>query len=210
VPEGPLPAAGPVPASSTIAYLNGPPNVQVYAAPDVSKPLMQLPGRNTIDQPAAFLVTDQTSGWFQVLLPVQPNGSRGWVKADSVQTATTNHYLRVFVPQFRLAHYVDGHLESTYRVAVGKPRTPTPTGLFYIWGSQVVDQAPYTPGILALSGFSAEPIPGFLGARLGIHGWTDPSVVGKQVSNGCVRMTSKDIDGLLHTLLLGTPVEIIG
>ena len=206
---GPPPAGAPVPSSSTIVYTNRPPTIQVYSIPDASKRATSLPGHNSIDQPSAFLVLDQQPGWFHVLLPVTPNGSTGWLKASDVQVASTNDYLRVTVSQFRVDHYVGGKWQAGYRVAVGKPATPTPTGLFYILASQVVAQAPYTPGIFALSGFSPQPIPGFLGATLGVHGWTDPSVIGTRASNGCVRLRSKDMDPLLNHLILGTPVDIV-
>jgi hypothetical protein len=190
-------------------YLNGPATIQIYSAPDASKMATSLPGHNSIDQPSAFLVLDQLPGWFHVLLPVKPNGSAGWLRASDVQVASTNHYLRVTVSQFRIDHYVDGKWQAGFRVAVGKPSTPTPMGLFYILASQAVPTAPYTPGIFALSGFATQAIPGFLGATLGVHGWTDPSVIGTRASNGCVRLTSKDMDPLLHTLILGTPVDIV-
>lgn len=207
-PLGPPPAGPPVAAVSTIVYTNGPPNIQIYGAADAGKPLMKLPGHNIIDQPTAFLVINESPGWFQVLLPVKPNGTSGWVKAGDVQMTTTNRYLRVTVSQFRLDQYVDGHWQNGVRVALGKPSTPTPTGLFYIWASEAVDSAPYTPGIFALSGFAPQPIPGFLGATLGLHGWTDASVIGTRASNGCVRVASRDMDPLLHSLILGTPVDI--
>jgi len=206
---GPPPAGDPVSSSSTVVYLNGPPTVQVYGAPDAAKRTSSLPGRNSIDQPSAFLVVDHQPGWFHVLLPVKPNGSTGWLKASDVQVAATTDYLRVTVSQFRIDHYVAGKWHGGFRVAVGKPSTPTPTGLFYILASQQVDQAPYTPGIFALSGFAPQPIPGFLGATLGVHGWTDPSVIGTKASNGCVRLMSKDMEPLLRTLILGTPVDIV-
>ena len=206
---GPPPAGAPVPSSSTIVYLNGPSTIQAFSAPDAGKRASSLLGHNSIDQPSAFLVLDQQPGWFHVLLPVAPNGSTGWLKASDVQVASTTDYLRVTVSQFRIDHYADGKWQGGYRVAVGKPATPTPTGLFYILASQVVDQAPYMPGIFALSGFAPQPIPGFLGANLGVHGWTDSSVVGTRVSNGCVRLASKDMDPLLHHLILGTPVDIV-
>ncbi len=206
---GPPAAGDPVPAVSTIVYVNGPATIQVYGAADAGKPGTRLPGHNSIDQPSAFLVLDQQPGWFHVLLPVKPNGSSGWLKASDVQVATTNHYLRVTVSQFRIDDYVDGTWQAGYRVAVGKPSTPTPTGLYYILASQAVSQAPYTPGIFALSGFAPQPIPGFLGATLGLHGWTDSSVIGTRASNGCIRLASKDMDPLLHSLLLGTPVDIV-
>src|SRR5438309_1572938 len=56
---GPPPAGDPVPSSSTVVYLNGPPTVQVYGAPDAAKRGSTLRGRNSIDQPSAFLVLDQ-------------------------------------------------------------------------------------------------------------------------------------------------------
>jgi hypothetical protein len=206
---GPPPAGDAAPSSSTVVYLNGPVSVQVYGAPDAARRTSSLRGHNSIDQPSAFLVVDQQPGWFHVLLPVKPNGSTGWLKAADVQVATTTDYLRVTVSQFRIDHYVGGRWRGGFPVAVGKPATPTPTGRFYILASQQVDQAPYTPGIFALSGFAPQPIPGFLGATLGVHGWTDPSVVGTRASNGCVRLMSKDMGPLLRTLILGTPVDIV-
>lgn len=208
-PLGPPPAGAPIPAVSTVVYLNGPATLQVYSAPDPARTLRSLPGHNSIDQPAAFLVLDSQPGWYHVLIPVQPNGSTGWVKASDVQVTTTNQYLRVTVSQFRLDRYQDGKWTGGVRVAVGKPSTPTPTGLFYIVASQAVPSAPYNPGIFALSGFAPQPLPGFLGATLGLHGWTDPGVIGTQASNGCVRVATVDMNPLLHSLLLGTPVDIV-
>ncbi|HEU5002511.1 MAG TPA: L,D-transpeptidase [Actinomycetota bacterium] len=217
VPGGPAAPPAPVPpppasdvlSSSTIVYVNGPAPLQVYSAPDTARPSMQLPGQNTIQQPAAFLVTQQQPGWFQVVLPVKPNGSTGWVPATAVQTASTDDYLLVSVSRFALYHYSKGQLVQSFRVAVGRPSTPTPLGLFYIWGSQAVSSAPYTPGIFALSGFTVQPVPGFIGARVGLHGWTDASVMGEQVSNGCVRVATAEMNQILTHFILGTPVRIV-
>ncbi|HWD08860.1 MAG TPA: L,D-transpeptidase [Actinomycetota bacterium] len=210
-PSGPVPPppAVPVPTSSTVAYLNGPPSVQIYSAPDAGKPMMTLNGHNSIAQPEAFLVLSAAPGWYQVLLPVAPNGTTGWVRAGDVQTATTTSFLLVSLSRFALYHYEGGSLVASVPVAIGRPSTPTPTGLFYIWASQAVSSAPYTPGIFALNGFTAKPVPGFLGASLGLHGWTDPSVIGTRVSNGCVRVGSVNMRPLLNNLILGTPVEIV-
>lgn len=216
--DSPPAAAGPVPpppavqvaANSTVVYLNGPATVQVYGAADAGRPLEQLPGHNTIAQPAAFLVINASvPGWYQVLLPVKPNGTSGWIRASDVQVATTQSYLLVSLSRFALYHYEGGRLVGSMRVAIGRPSTPTPTGLFYVWASQAVGSAPYDPGIFALSGYTAQPVPGFLGARLGLHGWTDPSVIGQPVSNGCVRLRSADMGPLLNNLILGTPVQIV-
>jgi lipoprotein-anchoring transpeptidase ErfK/SrfK len=117
-------------------------------------------------------------------------------------------YIRVYQSQFRLEYYVGGQLKKSFTVAVGAPSTPTPFGHFYVWASEVYG-GEYSPGIFALSAFSPvlENWPG--GGRTGIHGWTDTSVMGKRASHGCVRMAPADFAQLLHTVPLGTPVDLL-
>ena len=43
---------------------------------------------------------------------------------------------------------------------------------------------------------------------LGLHGTGDPSSIGRDVSNGCIRMSNAGITKLADLLPLGTPVEI--
>jgi lipoprotein-anchoring transpeptidase ErfK/SrfK len=40
-----------------------------------------------------------------------------------------------------------------------------------------------------------------------LHGWTDPSVFGKAISHGCVRVPDDALD-LLRTVPIGTPVMV--
>lgn len=206
----PAPPAVTIAPSSTIAYVNGPATIQIYGDHSLSQPLKVFPGHNVIGQPEVFLVINAaTPGWFQVLLPSAPNGTTGWVPTSAVQTANTTDFLLVSLSRFALYHYNDGKLVASMRVAIGKPETPTPLGIFYIWASQGVSSAPYDPGIFALNGFTTKPVPGFLGASLGVHGWTDPSVIGTQASNGCVRVGTANMSPLIQNLILGTPVEIV-
>ena len=132
----------------------------------------------------------------------------GLIQASSVTIRQVPGYIRVFLSQFRLEYYTGGQLQKTFRVAVGAPSTPTPVGHFYVWASEDYG-APYTPGIFALSAFSPvlENWPG--GGRTGIHGWTDTSVLGRAASHGCVRMAPSDFAQLLHTVPLGTPVDLL-
>ena len=97
---------------------------------------------------------------------------------------------------------------DTFKVAIGAPSTPTPNGSFFVWAAQDWNAAPYAVGIFALSGFSPvlDNWPG--GGRAGIHGWRDTSVMGTQASHGCVRMAPSDFARLIHTVPLGTPVDI--
>ena len=43
---------------------------------------------------------------------------------------------------------------------------------------------------------------------IGIHGTSDPSSIGNDVSNGCIRLHNDDIDQLVGVLPYGTPVEV--
>jgi lipoprotein-anchoring transpeptidase ErfK/SrfK len=44
--------------------------------------------------------------------------------------------------------------------------------------------------------------------RLAIHGTSDPSSVGQDVSHGCIRMTNEAITRLVTELPIGVPVEV--
>jgi lipoprotein-anchoring transpeptidase ErfK/SrfK len=205
-PPAPLP---PPPAVSLVADV-AIPRAPVYGAPAVGKVLAEIPDTNAMGQKEALLVTDASvPGWYEVQVPVRPNGSQGWIPASSVTVRQDPSYIRVFLSQFRLEYYVAGQLQKTFRVAVGAPSTPTPVGHFYVWASEPYG-APYTPGIFALSAFSPvlESWPG--GGRTGIHGWTDTSVLGRRTSHGCVRMAPSDFAQLLSTVPLGTPVDLLG
>jgi lipoprotein-anchoring transpeptidase ErfK/SrfK len=105
-------------------------------------------------------------------------------------------------------------------VGLGAPETPTPTG-----ATKVVERAldcewtdpnsgvtypPGDPGNL-LGGYWMRLDDAGIGRKgIGLHGFTgdDPSAwLGKDASNGCVRMLQDDIDRVFHLALVGTPVE---
>jgi lipoprotein-anchoring transpeptidase ErfK/SrfK len=50
---------------------------------------------------------------------------------------------------------------------------------------------------------------GFELAGYGIHGTTDPQSLGRQVTQGCVRMANPDIEELYLITPLGTEVTIV-
>ncbi|MDP1794684.1 MAG: L,D-transpeptidase, partial [Acidimicrobiales bacterium] len=64
--------------------------------------------------------------------------------------------------------------------------------------------------MLSIAGFS-EVLKSFGGGRgqIAMHGWSDPSVMGRDVSNGCIRMRNDDILKLSQLAPLGTPVDIV-
>jgi len=171
--------------------------------------------------PQVFLVKQQRAdGWVQVLLPVRPNGSTGWVQASDL-TLTANPYrIDVRLAEHTITVHAGDTVIYTGPVAVGATDpplpdvgtpTPTPTGEFSL---RVLLQAPdpdtvYGPYAYGLSSHS-ETLDSFAGgdAEIGIHGNDDASALGKDVTHGCIRMDNDAITMLAKRLPLGTPVVV--
>jgi len=118
--------------------------------------------------------------------------------------------IRINVAARKLELYVDGQVVKKYRVAVGKPSTPTPLGDFFItykevnpwWfplGKSPVPSGPDNP--LGYRWMEFAPM-------YGIHGTNAPWSIGSAVSNGCVRMREEDAEELFALVPLRTPVII--
>lgn len=162
--------------------------------------------------PLVFLVeTQRRDGWIEVLLPVRPNGSVGWVHARDVKVTPIAFHITISQHDHHLTVFRDGDVVLEDTVAVGAPDTPTPTGVFFI---RALLKAPrphtvYGPFAYGLSGFS-ETLQQFDGgdAEVGIHGNNDATVLGHDVTHGCIRMSNEGISKLAALLPLGTPVVI--
>ncbi len=90
---------------------------------------------------------------------------------------------------------------KTYKVAVGKPSTPTPPkGTFKIVNRAVNPGGPFGTRWLGLSAPYGD---------YGIHGTNNPSSIGKSVSNGCIRMFNNDVIELSNLVPIGTSVTIV-
>jgi len=94
--------------------------------------------------------------------------------------------------------YGDGQLYKKYSVAVGRPESPTPKGLFTVINKALNPGGPYGTRWLGLS----KP-------HYGIHGTNEPESIGKAVSQGCVRMYNKDIEEVYGLVHIGASVGII-
>lgn len=104
-----------------------------------------------------------------------------------------------------------------FRVAVGRPGFPTPTGRFAVFTKQVNPSwtAPSWAGPLAgqtiPGGSGANPIKarwiGFTGS-VGFHGTADLSSLGSEASHGCVRMSVPAVISLYRKVRIGTPVLV--
>lgn len=99
-----------------------------------------------------------------------------------------------------LTLFRDNNVYRTYKVAVGKPSTPTPKGTFKIINRAVNPGGPFGARWLGLNAPNGD---------YGIHGTNDPSSIGKDISNGCIRMFNDQVIELSNLVPIGTVVKII-
>ena len=151
------------------------------------------------------------AAWYQVDLPIRPNGVRGWVPAAGLKPYVVRWRIRVELGQRRLIAYESGRERLRLTVAVGTPSTPTPTGSFYVFERLHLRNpgGPYGPGALGLSSFSPVLTGWTRGGPVAIHGTDSAHTVGGAVSNGCLRVRNEQMRRLLRLVPAGTPVEIV-
>jgi lipoprotein-anchoring transpeptidase ErfK/SrfK len=195
------------------------PQVAVYETPGAPAPVRSfenpwlLNGEADKAIPQVFLVEEQRQdGWLRIQLPERPNGSTGWVRQNEMKVTQNPYRLEISLGQRKIRVFERTEVRYEGDVAIGKPETPTPTGKYYI---RVLLQTPdpssvYGPYAYGLSAHS-EVLTEFNGGdgETGVHGNNDASVLGKNVTAGCVRMDNDEITRLSKILPLGTPVEIV-
>jgi hypothetical protein len=163
--------------------------------------------------PVVFLVEgdyDPNADWIEVNLPVRPNGSTGWVRAEDVEVTTHDFRIEVHLAEHRLVVLEGDDEVLDVPAGVGTSQTPTPGGVFYTRSLIRSTNPAYGPYAYGLSGFSeVHESFGNGPGDLGIHGTSDPATVGSDVSNGCIRIANEHITELAELLPLGVPVEII-
>ena len=157
-----------------------------------------------------LLVLDEQDDWLHVDLPVRPNGTTGWVRREDVSLATHTARIVVDLSDRRLWAWQNGALVAEGWIALGKQETPTPAGEYYVneIQAQADPETLYGSWIIGTSGFS-EVLGEVFGGdpALAIHGTNDLSVLGGEVSLGCIRVHN-DVVSRLALLPLGTPVEV--
>lgn len=207
----PVPAGVPAPTKIALLAMAKGPVVNLHPAPGDGTVVKMLSNPTIEGMPLAMLAVDQHADWYQVRFPERPNGSTAWVRADEVELSPVENRI-VISNASRNLRVLDKNQRVIYEtaVAVGKPRTPTPLGRFYVDIWLPNPGSPYGKFMLSIAGFS-DVLKSFGGGRgqIAMHGWSDPSVMGKNVSNGCVRMRNDDIVALSRVAPLGTPVEIV-
>lgn len=194
--------------ANQVAWANNA-NLEIKREPNSTSPITHnLPNPYDYGAPLVLLVLEQQDDWYQVLTPERPNNDIGWVHKNEVTIKQTNLYIEVDISERKIIVYNDNQIIFKESVTVGKGKTPTPKGLFYVNSIIPTSQRGYAPAAFGLSGHS-EVLTSFGGGdgRFALHGGGD-STVGSAASNGCVRLQSKTAEKFLKFIELGTPVNI--
>ncbi|GMA63176.1 peptidoglycan-binding protein [Alicyclobacillus fastidiosus] len=143
---------------------------------------------------------------FQSANGLQPDGIVGphtWVALGigQVDWGGGRYHIVVDTERNFLALYTTNVLTATYRVATGKPSTPTPIGNWVIIEKEPNPGGPFGSAWMRLS----VPNGGYA-----IHGNDDPTSIGQSVSHGCVRLANADAATVFDTVPLGTLVTVTG
>jgi hypothetical protein len=151
------------------------------------------------------------SVWALVRLPMRPNGKVGWVNRDHLsgyRKVTTA--LDVDKRRKRATLFRDGKKIWQASIGIGKRRSPTPVGNYYVRERLVPTNKKGIYGVFAFGISAYSPTltdwPG--GGVIGIHGTNQPRLIPGVISNGCVRVRNANIARLKKLMPLGTPVRI--
>ena len=154
---------------------------------------------------------------------VQVFNEKNGLSGGPMVTADTLRYLlgsiRIDISERKLYLLAgDGKVVKTYRIAVGQPAYPTPTGHFRIITKEMNPTWNPPDSAWAAGMGPVPPGPGNpLGTRwmglsspgIGIHGTPASSSIGTAASHGCIRMLIPQAEDLFGRVFVGTPVEIV-
>lgn len=111
----------------------------------------------------------------------------------------------------------NGKKVKTYRVAVGQPEYPTPTGTYKIVTKQKnptwnPPDSPWAEGLGPIPPGEGNPLGtrwiGTSAPAIGIHGTYADYSIGSAASHGCLRMHIPEVEELYEQVAVGMPVEI--
>jgi len=198
----------------------------LYTA-DRATPVARLAARNFLGESTVVVPVESSGDWVRVLTPARQrlpsggadaSGSRApaqtsaWMRADALSSPTTVTE-RIVVSVSAETLRIVGSLPSggirTWRVGIGAPDTPTPTGVTGYLEARYRDaaqgQAEHPVQLTSLHSESAdEPFAGSDGGLIGIHFQATSS--GAR-SHGCIRVPAEVLSAV-DALPLGTLITI--
>jgi lipoprotein-anchoring transpeptidase ErfK/SrfK len=157
-------------------------------------------------------VVRQKNGWLGVISTELPNGRVGWIAANTgLVTYRTRWSVVASLGRREVVVRRSGRVMQRFRVAIGSPSTPTPTGRFAVTDKLLTEDPASVYGccILALSARQPHTPQGWGGGdRVAIHATNLPETIGMAASLGCLRAPAEEARRLVRTVPLGTIVTI--
>lgn len=196
--------------SSLVAMAQG--EVAVYSDPANPDSMLTMPWTTILGTVTVLTVVGEPNdGWAEVMLPIRPNGTTGWVRTSDVELYVVEGKIVIDLSDKTLSYFINGSEMLRTTIAIGTNQNPTPTGDFFVTDNVTLanPDSVWGPHALGLSARS-DTITEYNGGDgiIGIHGTSNPGSIGRAASLGCVRLPN-DLITELHALVpIGTPVEI--
>lgn len=118
----------------------------------------------------------------------------------------------VSIPDRKLAVMEADRVVKIFPVAVGAPKSPSPTGSFEIV-NQIPDPTWYSKGKIVGPG-PGNPLGtrwmGLSAKGYGLHGTNAPRSIGRNASHGCIRLRNSDAEALFELVAVGDRVDLVG
>lgn len=119
--------------------------------------------------------------------------------SNKIETPQPPVEILIEVAKQQLTVFSQGKKFHTFKIAVGKHKTPTPHGEF-----KIVSKGAWGGGFGTR--WNGLNVPW---GTFGIHGTNKPWSIGRYASHGCIRMFNKDVETLFPWVPIGTPVKLI-
>jgi lipoprotein-anchoring transpeptidase ErfK/SrfK len=157
------------------------------------------------------VATSADGRWGRVVLPWRPNGRTGWIRLRGRRIVRSRVWVEADLSQRRVVLMRGTGVVRSFVAAIGAASSPTPIGRFSVTDpiSTGDPAGPYGWYAFGLSGHQPNLPPGWTGGdQLAIHGTNQPSLLGRAVSAGCLRVANAALGVLRRYLRPGTPVII--
>lgn len=163
------------------------------------------------NEPRVFRIVGESGDFFNVQVPMRPNGSTGYIRKSDVEVISTDQRVLIDLSERSVVVWDGDEIVLDTSGTIGQPSTPTPTGSFYVrnvfeWYADSI----YGPYVIPLSAYS-ESIDQINGgdAVVAIHGTQRPDLVGAAASLGCIRLDNDTLRQLAAIIEPGAPVDIV-
>jgi lipoprotein-anchoring transpeptidase ErfK/SrfK len=146
--------------------------------------------------------------WYHVSIPMRPNGTYGWIPAKTVSLSPTHSQIVVNLNSRTIDIFRFNKHKWHGKVAIGAPGRETPQGHYFV-AARFVPYHDTFLGVFAVETSAYSKLtewPG--GGVVGIHGTSEPQLLGQAVSHGCVRVSNLTATKLKAYAPLGTPIWI--